>query len=73
MGSWDSARRMTAFQPPPAPSTPNKEYTYEFVAESTGSLMYHCHVATYNHMDPFATTPRREYKRRADGCGDHRA
>lgn len=30
---------------------PNKEFTYEFVAESTGTMMYHCHVSTYNHVD----------------------
>lgn len=30
---------------------PGKEFTYEFTAESTGTMMYHCHVATYNHVD----------------------
>ncbi|HYF92127.1 MAG TPA: multicopper oxidase domain-containing protein [Symbiobacteriaceae bacterium] len=30
---------------------PGKEFVYEFVAESTGTMMYHCHVATFNHVD----------------------
>lgn len=30
---------------------PDKEYIYEFVAKNAGTLMYHCHVATYNHVD----------------------
>lgn len=30
---------------------PDKEYTYEFVAENEGTLMYHCHVSTFNHVD----------------------
>lgn len=30
---------------------PDKEFTYEFDATSTGTLMYHCHVSTYNHVD----------------------
>lgn len=30
---------------------PGKEFVYEFVADTTGSMMYHCHVATYNHVD----------------------
>ncbi|MFZ5822762.1 MAG: multicopper oxidase family protein [Bacillota bacterium] len=30
---------------------PGKEFTYEFVAENSGSLMYHCHVATFQHVD----------------------
>lgn len=30
---------------------PDKEFVYEFVAENEGTLMYHCHVSTYNHVD----------------------
>jgi manganese oxidase len=30
---------------------PGKEFTYEFTAENSGSMMYHCHVATFNHVD----------------------
>lgn len=30
---------------------PNKEFVYEFTATTTGSMMYHCHVSTYNHVD----------------------
>lgn len=30
---------------------PNAEYVYEFTAENTGTLMYHCHVSTYYHLD----------------------
>jgi len=46
---------------------PQQEYTYEFIADSTGTLMYHCHVATYNHLDmgmygPFVVEPKGETK-----------
>lgn len=42
---------------------PGEEYTYEFVAPSPGTHMYHCHVQTYLHMDmgmygPFIVEPR---------------
>lgn len=30
---------------------PGKEFTYEFTAKNSGTLMYHCHVATFNHVD----------------------
>jgi FtsP/CotA-like multicopper oxidase with cupredoxin domain len=30
---------------------PNEEFVYEFTATSTGTMMYHCHVATYHHLD----------------------
>ncbi len=30
---------------------PGKEFVYEFTADTTGSMMYHCHVATYAHVD----------------------
>jgi len=30
---------------------PGKEYTYLFTAVNSGTLMYHCHVATNNHVD----------------------
>lgn len=30
---------------------PNKEFVYEFTATTTGTMMYHCHVSTYNHVD----------------------
>lgn len=30
---------------------PNSEFVYEFTAEDTGTMMYHCHVATYHHVD----------------------
>ncbi|MFZ5817592.1 MAG: multicopper oxidase family protein [Bacillota bacterium] len=30
---------------------PGQEFVYEFDAENSGTLMYHCHVATYYHVD----------------------
>ncbi len=30
---------------------PGEEFVYEFVAENAGSMMYHCHVSTYHHVD----------------------
>ncbi|HWI53343.1 MAG TPA: multicopper oxidase domain-containing protein [Symbiobacteriaceae bacterium] len=30
---------------------PGKEFVYEFTATSSGTMMYHCHVATYHHVD----------------------
>jgi len=30
---------------------PDKEFVYEFDAVNSGTLMYHCHVATYYHVD----------------------
>jgi len=30
---------------------PGTEFVYQFAAENAGTLMYHCHVSTYNHLD----------------------
>lgn len=30
---------------------PGESYTYEFVAESPGTFLYHCHVDSYRHID----------------------
>jgi FtsP/CotA-like multicopper oxidase with cupredoxin domain len=44
----------TAMDGVPATSAtvnPGKEYTYDFIASSTGTMMYHCHVATFDHVE----------------------
>jgi FtsP/CotA-like multicopper oxidase with cupredoxin domain len=30
---------------------PGAEFVYEFTATSTGTMIYHCHVASYSHID----------------------
>jgi manganese oxidase len=30
---------------------PKEEFVYEFTATSTGTMIYHCHVASYSHID----------------------
>jgi FtsP/CotA-like multicopper oxidase with cupredoxin domain len=30
---------------------PNQEFVYDFVAQNPGTQFYHCHVATYYHLD----------------------
>lgn len=31
--------------------SPNQEYVYDFIATNPGTQWYHCHVATYYHLD----------------------
>ncbi|HWI62591.1 MAG TPA: multicopper oxidase domain-containing protein [Symbiobacteriaceae bacterium] len=50
-GQLGLSQQMDGVPATSATVNPNKEFTYEFIAESTGTMMYHCHVATFNHVD----------------------
>jgi FtsP/CotA-like multicopper oxidase with cupredoxin domain len=46
---------------------PGKEFVYTFTAENPGTMMYHCHVSTYYHVDmgmygAFIVEPKDEKK-----------
>jgi len=50
-GQLGLSQQMDGVPATSATVNPGKEFAYEFVAESTGTMMYHCHVATYHHVD----------------------
>jgi manganese oxidase len=50
-GQLGLSQQMDGVPATSATVNPGKEFVYEFTAVNSGTMMYHCHVATYNHVD----------------------